>query len=98
MPVDAKRVQSAFLAAIEISDRVERSAALDRLCGGDAELRRRVELLLQAHDQPESLPHAFDKPLEETVNPPAMILGTGAGLTRSVWPRSASSARNSPEP
>src|SRR5436305_12638018 len=33
-----------------------------------------------------------------TVNPSGMTLGTGAGLTRSVWPRSASSQRKSPEP
>src|SRR6476659_8010361 len=29
-----------------------------------------------------------------TVNPPGMSLGTGAGLTRSIWPRSASQCEN----
>jgi serine/threonine protein kinase/tetratricopeptide (TPR) repeat protein len=32
----------------------ERAAFLDAACGGDAELRRRVEVLLQAHEQPGS--------------------------------------------
>ena len=30
----------------------ERAAFLDTACGGDPELRRRLEVLLQAHDQP----------------------------------------------
>src|SRR4029077_10798607 len=38
-----------------------------------------------------AVPAAWSTVKSSTVNPPAMILGTGAGLTRSVWPRSASS-------
>src|SRR4051794_27152072 len=39
-----------FVAALQITDRAERSAWLDRECGGDATLRRRVEALLAALD------------------------------------------------
>jgi WD40 repeat protein len=48
MAGDPKRVQEIFLAAVE-RPAAERPAYLDRECGGDAELRRRVEELLQAH-------------------------------------------------
>jgi serine/threonine protein kinase/WD40 repeat protein len=55
MSVDAKRVQAAFLAALEAADPVERAAILDRECASDLELRRRVEALLHAHDNPASI-------------------------------------------
>jgi serine/threonine protein kinase/Flp pilus assembly protein TadD len=45
---------------------------LDRLCAGDAELRQRVEALLAAHEQPESLPHAPIEPFAATTNQPAL--------------------------
>ena len=38
----------------------ERAAFLDEACAGDAELRRRVDVLLQAHDDPVSL---LDRPV-----------------------------------
>src|SRR5262245_32722782 len=71
MPVDAKRVQAAFLAVIEIADPAQRAAVLDQQCGGDGELRRRVLALVAAHDQSGELPPVADQPLEAT-NPPAM--------------------------
>ena len=55
MPTDAQRIQAVFLAAAEIADPAERAAFLDGACDGDAELRTRVEALLRAHDQPDSL-------------------------------------------
>src|SRR5258708_17858650 len=58
MPLDAQRAQAIFAAAIELTDVSERAALLDRECGGDAELRRRVELLLAAHDDSAGLPAA----------------------------------------
>jgi serine/threonine protein kinase/Flp pilus assembly protein TadD len=54
MPADPQRIQAAFLAAIEAADPAGRAALLDRECGDDAEVRRRVEELLRAHDQPGS--------------------------------------------
>jgi serine/threonine protein kinase len=51
MPADPQRIQSVFLAALEVLDPAARAAVLARECGDDAELRQRVEVLLQAHDQ-----------------------------------------------
>src|SRR5262249_5740314 len=50
MAVDAARAKSLFLAASDLSDPEARAAYLDRECGGDAELRGRVEALLRAND------------------------------------------------
>src|SRR5262249_59679644 len=50
MAVDAARAKSLFLAASDLADPAERAACLDRECGGDAELRARVEALLRAND------------------------------------------------
>src|SRR4051794_19694042 len=50
MPVDVARAKSLFLAASDMPDLAERAAYLDRACGGDAELRDRVEALLRAND------------------------------------------------
>ena len=50
MTVDAARVKSLFLEASDLSDPAERTAYLERECGGDAELRQRVVALLAAHD------------------------------------------------
>src|SRR5262245_34637531 len=57
MTLDAQRVKSLFLAALDhASD--ERGAFLEEACAGDPERRRRVDRLLQAHDRPDSLPEA----------------------------------------
>jgi len=53
VPTDPKRAQAVFLAAAE-HDVNDRAALLDSECGSDAELRQRVESLLQAHDDPGS--------------------------------------------
>ena len=60
MPVDPKRVQAVFLAAVEEQDLASRAAVVDRECGADVALRQRVEALLRAHDQPDS---ALDQPV-----------------------------------
>ncbi len=49
------RAKDVFLDAVGITDPGDRDAFLDAACEGDAELRRRVEALLAAHDRPESL-------------------------------------------
>jgi serine/threonine protein kinase len=51
MPSGPKHVQSVFLAAVEVPP-PERAAILDRECGDDNLLRKRVETLLRAHDDP----------------------------------------------
>jgi serine/threonine protein kinase len=50
MTVDSQRLKELFLSAAEIESPAERDAFLERECGDDAELRRRVEMLLHAHD------------------------------------------------
>src|SRR5262249_42053958 len=52
MPADPQQVQAVFLAAAEQDSAAGRVAVLDRLCGADVELRRRVETLLRAHAAP----------------------------------------------
>ena len=54
MPIDPRRVQAVFLVAVEQTERSARAAVLDRECSGDNELRRRVEALLRANDEPGS--------------------------------------------
>lgn len=60
MPADPRRVKELFGAALEISERDARQSFLDRECAGDVDLRRRLDVLLAAHDQPES---ALERPL-----------------------------------
>lgn len=50
MAVVAARAKSLFLALSEIPNAAERAVYLERECGGDAELRDRVEALLRAND------------------------------------------------
>ena len=47
MAIDAARAKSLFLAASDLADPAERAAYLERECGGDPELRDRVEALLK---------------------------------------------------
>src|SRR4051795_495705 len=51
MPADLARVKDLFLAAADRPPE-QRAAFLDGACGADADLRRRVEALLAAHDAP----------------------------------------------
>jgi serine/threonine protein kinase len=50
MAIDSAQAKSLFLAASDLTDPAERAVFLDRECGGDAELRARVEGLLRAND------------------------------------------------
>jgi len=53
MPADPKRVKAIFMSVSEAAAE-ERALLLDRECAGDADLRQRVEALLQAHEEPAS--------------------------------------------
>jgi eukaryotic-like serine/threonine-protein kinase len=57
MPLDPRRVQAVFLEAVEYHDLADRTVILDRECLDDADLRRRVEALLKAHDEFNSFPN-----------------------------------------
>ncbi len=49
MPIDAARAKSLFLIASDVADPSERADYLECECGGDSELRARVEALLRAN-------------------------------------------------
>src|SRR5262245_12077282 len=52
MAVDAGRAKDLVLAALGMPDAADRAAYLDRECGGDAELRARIDALLRAAEPP----------------------------------------------
>ncbi|HET6573901.1 MAG TPA: serine/threonine-protein kinase [Fimbriiglobus sp.] len=54
MSADPRRVKDLFVAALDLPDDPARRALLDRECGDDAELRRRLDGLLAAHDRPDA--------------------------------------------
>ena len=96
MSLDPKRVQSLFLAAAEQTP-TDRSAHLSRECGDNAELRHRVEALLQAHDQPQSYleipainpgrtvePQPLERPGTQ-IGPYKLIEQIGEGGMGAVW-------------
>jgi hypothetical protein len=51
MPLNPKRAQAVLLEAANHPDGACRAAILDRECVGDSELRKRIEVLLKAHDR-----------------------------------------------
>ncbi|WP_435011913.1 protein kinase domain-containing protein (plasmid) [Tundrisphaera lichenicola] len=61
MPLDQKHVHAVFLSAVDHDDPAARALFLDHECSTDEELRRRVEVLLSAHDQSNGLP---DRPID----------------------------------
>src|SRR5262245_63653110 len=64
-----------FFAALEKASPAERAAYLDEACHGDSDLRRRVERLLEAQDEPlagnpaEEAPAAGDRPAAASAQP-----------------------------
>jgi hypothetical protein len=74
-------VKSIFQAAVDKPPGAERDAFLDHACAGDAYVPRRVEALIQAHDQPGSF---LDKPILESGStldqPPTDGVGARIGL------------------
>ena len=82
MNAEARKVRSIFLAAVERTSPEQRNAYLDEACAGDEELRRRVEVLLRAHEQPNPL---LDRPAAApaaTVDEPAV----GEGPSTVIGP------------
>jgi hypothetical protein len=94
MATDPKRVREIFLEAAELEDEAGRTAYLDRVCGGDAGLRARVEALLLNHDPEGSFlgtpaavvsdpDHAASPDLAENANP-AVASGTDPAATQAL--------------
>jgi serine/threonine-protein kinase len=77
MPDDSKDAKEIFLAAVQKPAPDERAAFLDAACTGDAALRRRVEALLQAHDDPGGI-------LGEPTPDPGTTVGSGAGHDEAI--------------
>lgn len=62
MSAEANRIKAIYFAAAEKATPAERATYLDEACVGDANLRQRVEDLLQVHDQADCL---LDQPAAE---------------------------------
>src|SRR6266542_3205739 len=54
MPIEPRSLKELFLAALALAP-AARAAWLERECAQDAQLRQRVELMLVAHETPQSL-------------------------------------------
>ena len=55
MSIDPRRLKHVFLGAVEIADRAERQAWIVRECGPDEDLLGKVQALLKARDDPDSI-------------------------------------------
>src|SRR5262245_27507363 len=86
MPVEPRSLKELFLSAVAVAP-AERDAWLERECGQDLELRRRVELMLAAHDTPQSL---LDR-LAPEAKPPLAATLAAAESTYSAARESAGS-------
>jgi serine/threonine protein kinase len=73
MNATSNQAREIFIAAIELHTPDERTALLEQACAGDAELRARVERLLQSHDL---LGTFHDNPGLDaaTINRPVMVV------------------------
>jgi hypothetical protein len=69
MAVDPARVKTLFLEASDLPSPAERAAYLDRECGGEPELRARVEALLAADDGAGGLSEPDVTGMSETTAP-----------------------------
>ncbi len=68
-----------FLAALDREPGAKRQAYLDEACDGDAELRRRVEALLDAHDRADEVLGGEPAPANEGIVTLATTLGPTEG-------------------
>jgi eukaryotic-like serine/threonine-protein kinase len=86
MSADPQKARSIFLEAVERTPD-QRGPYLDAACGQDQELRGRVEVLLRAHEQANSLLDAPGPALLQTVDePPAESPGAVIGPYRLLEP------------
>src|SRR5262245_37902785 len=72
MPPARDQVKAVFLAALDQATLADRAAFLEQACGPDADLRQRVEALLQAHDRTNLL---LDRPAAEHLDAKQTALG-----------------------
>ena len=89
MPLDPKRVQAVFVAAVGCDAIADRAAVLDRECSTDPELRKRVEVLLRAHDSSDDF---LNQPLVAPSDPTSAT--SGEEPTQSSAPTGTSGPRD----
>jgi serine/threonine protein kinase len=80
MAADPRRVKELFVQALELPDEAARQALLEQGCGSDHDLRQRLEVLLQAHDDPASV---LNRPLAGVLAVDLGATGPGSSLPPS---------------
>ena len=93
MAVDAARAKSLFLTASDLTDPAERAAYLERECGGDAELRARVEALLAADGGGAPVLDEYRTVAHEPTSP-ATLEATGASRAETRLPSELATAED----
>jgi hypothetical protein len=74
------REQTLFIEALERHDPAERAAFLNQACGSNDPLRRRIERLLERHQQADSLLDPADRSIVATVDMPAETESPGTTI------------------
>ena len=72
MPTESERIQAVFLTASEIQSPTDRATFLNTACDGDTALKSRIEALLRAHNQPDSL---LDQPVVSALDLSEAVIG-----------------------
>ncbi len=91
MAIDPARAKSLFLNTSDLVDPAARAAYLERECGGDAELRTRVEALLAAHDGAEQSVAGDATGMSEATSP-ATLEATAAVDAETLLPSELATA------
>src|SRR4051812_14164714 len=88
MNADPNRAKAIFLEAVEKHDDAEWPAFLDQSCADQPELRRRVEVLLEAHREAGTKPHraGSDQPTPSVDSPADERPGTVIGPYKLLQP------------
>ena len=81
---DLQTAKDIFLQALELASDEARARLLDEVCRDNVELRRRVEALLAAHDDPDSY---LERPAAR-FDVTATTDGSGREERRPTWPQS----------
>jgi eukaryotic-like serine/threonine-protein kinase len=82
---DPKRVRSIFLEAVEQHTPDQWAVFLDQVCGDEAELRQRVELLLRAHQHANSTLDGAAPPPWATLDQPKPVATIDQPMTESGY-------------